>query len=179
MKAQTGKPVSTYSPADLAERAIQRRAVEAVIWGMSAVNTDLMYQALVRAKGAYNQIAYWSHLPDWKNQTLTPNPDAIYFMPFFNTKDVGPMVLEIPPASDEGSITGSIRDVWQSALEDVGPAGVDKGKGGKYLVRPTSCRMLSRSNRKVPARLRYPIGIRRARRRCAMLFWFSDRRCLT
>ena len=25
----------------------------------------------------------------WKNQTLTPNPDSIYFMPFFDTKDVG------------------------------------------------------------------------------------------
>jgi hypothetical protein len=27
-------------------------------------------------------------------------------------------------------------DAWQAALEDVGPAGVDKGKGGKYLVLP-------------------------------------------
>ena len=27
-------------------------------------------------------------------------------------------------------------DCWQSALEDVGPAGVDKGKGGKYLIFP-------------------------------------------
>ena len=81
-------------------------------------------------KGAFNQIVYWSRLPDWKNQTLTPNPDAIYLMPFFNTKDVGPMVLEIPPA-DEGSITGTVMDAWQNALEDVGPAGVDKGKGGK------------------------------------------------
>ena len=124
------------SPSDLAERTVHRRAVEAVIWGMSAVNTDLMYQAMVRAaKGAFNQIAYWSRLPDWKNQTLTPNPDAIYFMPFINTKDVGPVVLEIPPA-DEGSITGTVMDVWQSALEDVGPAGVDKGKGGKYLILP-------------------------------------------
>ena len=42
------------------------------------------------------------------------------------------MVLEIPPAGDDGSITGSIDDAWQTALEDVGPAGVDKGKGGKY-----------------------------------------------
>jgi hypothetical protein len=31
------------------------------------------------------------------------------------------VVLEIPPA-DEGSITGTVMDVWQSALEDVGPA---------------------------------------------------------
>ena len=60
----------------------------------------------------------------------------IYLMPFFNTKDVGPMVLEIPPADRRGSITGSIDDGWQTALEDVGPAGVDKGKGGKYLILP-------------------------------------------
>ena len=124
------------SPADLARRTVERRAVEAVIWGMPAVNYDLMYQAMIReTKGDFNQIVYWSRLPDWKNQTLTPNPDAIYLMPFFNTRDVGPVVLEIPPA-DEGSITGSIDDGWQAALEDVGPAGVDKGKGGKYLILP-------------------------------------------
>jgi hypothetical protein len=45
-------------------------------------------------------------------------------------------VLEIPPAGDEGSITGTIMDCWQAALEDVGPAGVDNGKGGKYLILP-------------------------------------------
>jgi hypothetical protein len=124
------------SPSELAERTLHRRAVEAVIWGMPAVNYDLMYQALVRdANGAFNQVAYWSRLPDWKIQTLTPNPDAIYFTPFINTKDAGPMVLEIPPA-DEGSITGTVMDVWQCALEDVGPAGVDKGAGGKYLIVP-------------------------------------------
>jgi hypothetical protein len=31
---------------------------------------------------------------------------------------------------------GTIMDCWQMALEDVGPAGVDKGKGGKYLILP-------------------------------------------
>jgi len=124
------------SPEDLVRRTVERRAIEAVIWGMPAVNYDLMYQAMVReTKGSFNQIVYWSRLPDWKNQTLTPNPDSIYLMPFFNTKDVGPVVLEIPPA-DDGSITGSIDDGWQAALEDVGPAGVDKGKGGKYLILP-------------------------------------------
>ena len=25
----------------------------------------------------------------------------------------------------------AVRDAWQTALEDVGPAGVEKGKGGK------------------------------------------------
>jgi hypothetical protein len=121
---------------DLGLRAIERRGVEAIIWGMPAVNYDLMLQAMITAaKGAPNQIVYWSRLPDWKNQTLTPNPDSIYLMPFINTKEVGPVVIEIPPA-DEGSINGTIMNVWQTPLEDVGPAGVDKGAGGKYLVLP-------------------------------------------
>jgi hypothetical protein len=69
---------------------LHRRAIEAVIWGMPAVNYDLMYQAAVReAKGDFNQVIYWSRLPDWKIQTLTPNPDSIYLMPFINTKVVG------------------------------------------------------------------------------------------
>jgi len=128
--------MTRVTPATLARSALHRRAIEAVIWGMPAVNTDLMYQAMARAvKGSWNQIVYWSRLLDWKNQTLTPNPDAIYLMPFFDTALAGPMVIEIPPA-DGGSITGSIMDCWQTPLEDVGPAGVDKGKGGKYLILP-------------------------------------------
>lgn len=125
-----------FSAEELMNRTIERRAVEAVIWGMPAVNYDLMLQeAISKAKSSVNQVVYWSRLLDWKNQTLTPNPDVIYFMPFFNTRDAGPMVLEIPP-SNEGSITGTVMDVWQNALEDVGPAGMDKGQGGKYLILP-------------------------------------------
>ena len=37
-------------------------------------------------------------------------------MPFFTKKDGGPLVLEIPPAY-EGSITGTIMNCWQEALE--------------------------------------------------------------
>jgi hypothetical protein len=124
-----------FSVDDLNRRAIQRRAIEAINWGMPAVNLDLMLQAGIRSGAKPNQIVYWSRLPDWKIQTLTPNPDVIYLKPFFNTKDAGPMVLEIPPANG-GSITGTIMDAWQAALEDVGPAGADKGKGGKYLILP-------------------------------------------
>ena len=81
-----------FSAQDLARRTIERRAVEAVIWGMPAVNYELMLQQmLTKTAGKINQIVYWSRPVDWKNQTLTPNPDAIYFMPFFNTKDVGPV----------------------------------------------------------------------------------------
>jgi len=111
------------------------RAEQAVIWAMPAVNTDLMRQAAIKAGAGENQIVYWSRPVDWRNQTLTPNPDAIYLMPFFNTKQ-GPMVLEIPPAGPNGSITGNIDDLWQMPLEDAGPSGADKGAGGKYLILP-------------------------------------------
>ena len=128
----------SHSSEELVRHTIYRRAIEAVIWSTPAVNFDRMYQAMVhdaKAGEGSNKIVYWSRLFDWKNQTLTPNPDSIYFMPFFNTRDVGPIVLEVPPA-DTGSITGSIDDCWQTAIADVGPAGTDQGKGGKYLLLP-------------------------------------------
>ncbi|MEN4396828.1 DUF1254 domain-containing protein [Mycolicibacterium senegalense] len=113
---------------------VRSRAVQAVIWGMPAVNFELLREAAAGVGAGDNQVVFWSRLPDWKNQTLTPNPDTLYFFPFYNTQ-AGPVVLEIPPA-EGGSITGSVDNGWQEALEDVGPAGVDKGKGGKYLILP-------------------------------------------
>jgi hypothetical protein len=137
MSTTTASPTGPSFPlAEVAERALYRRAVEAAIWGMPAVNYQLMVQEIVdKLQGGLNQVVYWPRLLDWKNQTLTPNPDVIYLMPFFNTRDVGPMVLEIPPA-DEGLFNGSIMNYWQAAIEDVGPGGVDKGRGGKYLFLP-------------------------------------------
>jgi hypothetical protein len=131
--AQQSHPASFR---EIERQLLQHRAIEAVIWGMPAVNRDLMYQAMLReTKARDNQMLYWSRLVDWKTQTLTPNTDVIYFTPYFDTKEVGPVVLEIPPA-DDGAIVGTIMDAWQMPLEDVGPAGADQGQGGKYLILP-------------------------------------------
>ena len=124
--AQQSDPASFE---DLERQVLQHRAIEAVIWGMPAVNRDLMYQAMLReTKGRDNQMFYWSRLLDWKNQTLTPNTDVIYLTPHFDTKEVGPVVMEIPPA-DGGAIVGTIMDAWQTPLEDVGPAGAGPRQG--------------------------------------------------
>lgn len=134
--AAMSSAAAALSPDELARRTIERRAVEAVIWGMPAVNYDLMLQEmLTKTKGKVNEIVYWSRPLDWQNQTLTPNPDAIYLMTFTDTRDVGPVVIEVPPA-EGGSINGNIVDVWQMPLEDAGPSGADQGEGGKYLVLP-------------------------------------------
>jgi len=130
-------PARNFSAEDLARRHVERRAVEAVIWGMPAVNTDLMLQEmLTKTAGKVNQIVYWGRPLDWRNQTLTPNPDAIYFMAFFNTKDVGPVVIEVPPGDASGSLNGNIVTVWQTSLEDVGLLGLDKGEGGRFAILP-------------------------------------------
>jgi hypothetical protein len=122
---------------DLKRRSIERRAVEAVIWGMPAVNYDLMLQEmLTKTPGKINEVIYWGRPLDWRNQTLTPNPDTLYFMSFLNTKDVGPIVIEVPPAGPEGSLNANIVNVWQQPLEDAGLLGVDKGKGVKLLMLP-------------------------------------------
>jgi hypothetical protein len=124
------------SSESLARRSMERRAVEAVIWGMPAVNYDLMLQEmLTKTPGKVGQVIYWGRPLDWKNQTLTPNPDALYFMVFFNTKD-GPVVLDLPPGDANGSFNGNIVTTWQMPLEDAGLLGYDRGKGGKYVVLP-------------------------------------------
>lgn len=132
-----GAAAQTYSPDELARRAIERRAVEAVIWSMPAVNYDLMLQEmLTKTPGKVNQVIYWGRPLDWHNQTLTPNPDTLYFMTFLNTKDVGPIVIDVPPADGGGSLNANIVNVWQQPLEDAGLLGVDKGKGIKLLILP-------------------------------------------
>jgi hypothetical protein len=121
---------------DLERRMMERRAVEAVIWGMPAVNYDLMLQQMLSKTGAkVGQVIYWGRPLDSKNQTLTPNPDALYFMAFFDTKD-GPVVLDLPAGDDNGSFNGNIVTVWQMPLEDAGLLGIDRGKGAKILILP-------------------------------------------
>ena len=76
MKTQAASATATtFSAADLAERTIHRRAVEAVIWGMPLVNTEAMRQAYLRDVGAtYNDICYFSQPADWRFQVTTPTP---------------------------------------------------------------------------------------------------------
>jgi hypothetical protein len=127
----------SYSAEDLTRNTIERRAIETVIWGMPAVNYDLMLQEMLnKTQAKQNEIVYWSRPADWKNQTLTPNPDAIYLMIFFDTKDAGPIVIDVPPADGGGSFAANIDTGWQMPLEDAGPYGADKGAGGKYLIMP-------------------------------------------
>jgi len=54
MNAQASQSThrSRFTLVELRDRALYRRAIEAVVWGMPAVNFDLMYQAAVKANDA-------------------------------------------------------------------------------------------------------------------------------
>ncbi|HEY7303749.1 MAG TPA: DUF1254 domain-containing protein, partial [Bryobacteraceae bacterium] len=136
-KQKEEETAATQNPAGDSNNSVLRaRAVEAIIWGMPAVNYDLMLQQMItKTSGKVGQVIYWGRPLDSRNQTLTPNPDALYFMSFFNVKD-GPVVLDLPPGNENGSFNGNIVTTWQMPLEDAGLLGYDKGAGGKYLVLP-------------------------------------------
>ncbi|GAB7518309.1 hypothetical protein TSUKUMMB_31890 [Rhodococcus sp. no. 34] len=68
--------MSNQTDGNAIERGIHRRAVETAVWGMAAVNYEIMRSKM--APEGRNEFLFWSGLLDWKNQTLTPNPDLIY-----------------------------------------------------------------------------------------------------
>ena len=108
---------------------------------MPAVNYDLMRQSAIReAKGAEESDRLFDpNCRVGRTETLTPNPDAVYLMPFFNTRALteSRWCLKFrPPATKDRSPADIDNNVAKFPLEDVGPAGVDKTKGGKFLVLP-------------------------------------------
>lgn len=124
-----------FTAKELAQRSFERRAVEAAIWGMPLVNFAAMRQAYFHdAQAQYNDVLYFSKPANWKFQTTTPNNSTNYVLFFVNVKN-GPVVIELPPV-EEAALFGSITDSWNIPLVDVGNAGQDKGKGGKYLLLP-------------------------------------------
>ena len=62
---------------------------------------------------------------------LTGNTESIYAMIVFDLKVDGPTVFEAP-----AGLMGPVDDANFLFAFDIGPTGMDKGKGGKYLILP-------------------------------------------
>jgi len=77
---------------------------------------------------------YFSKPADWHFQVTTPNASTNYVYFNYNLTD-GPVVIEIPPAVGAG-LLGGMTNAWDEPVTDIGPAGDDQGKGGKYLLVP-------------------------------------------
>src|SRR5262249_33911644 len=101
-----------YSPEELARRTIERRAVEAAIWGMPIVAMDAMRKGFLRDMEAkHNDIVFYSKPADWKFQTTTPNASTHYIYSAYDTRRDGPIVIEVPPAVGAG-LYGQLCDMW-------------------------------------------------------------------
>lgn len=122
------------SAADLTQRTLERRAVEAAIWGMPLVNVDAMRQAYFRAGAKYNDVIFWSNPNTWMNQTATPNHSTSCVMFFANLKG-GPVVIDIPAATEQ-ALYGTLINAWNEPLLNMGATGHDKGGGAKYVLLP-------------------------------------------
>lgn len=132
-KQETGSETLELS---IQEQMIHRRAVEAAVWAMPIEGTRGMLLASRSDLGAdWNDIVYFSKPMESRHGFLTANNQVPYVFSALNTKD-GPMVLEVPGASDKAKFFGSLVDAWDYPFADVGPAGADKGNGGKFLFLP-------------------------------------------
>jgi len=118
------------------DRMVERRAIEAAVWGMPIVNFQAMRDGLKRDAGVgYNDVAYNSKVQTWRLRTTTNNNTTPYIFIFWNVKN-GPVVVDIPPSSKDVGLFGTLMDAWQRPLEDVGAKGKDQGRGAKYLIVP-------------------------------------------
>jgi len=121
---------------DLQAQLVRPRAVEVTIWGMPAVSMAAFRRSLKRDLDAdFGDIIYFSKVMEPRHGFPTANNQTPYVLTVFDLRD-GPMVLDVPPASDKCALFGSGIDSWQAPLVDVGPTGEDAGKGGRYVFLP-------------------------------------------
>ena len=107
-----------------------QRGVEAFLAAMPGASVYALREGF-KIQGANNQtVLIMETLMDSKSLFLTPNSETVYNLMWLDLKD-GPLVLETPP-----NILGIIDDHWFKYVGDVGNAGPDKGKGGKFLLLP-------------------------------------------
>ncbi|MFV0932759.1 DUF1254 domain-containing protein [Pseudomonas jessenii] len=108
-----------------------QRACQVYLWALPAMNMVAMRDGQAAIVGGGNNVlAIWKQRPNSKTLFLTANPDVVYGQAFIDLKD-GPVVFEAPP-----QMQGLLDDFWHRPLTDVGLAGPDQGKGGKYLLLP-------------------------------------------
>jgi len=109
---------------------------QTAIWAMPAVALVDFKKATRRDLGGdLNDVVYLKKPLNSKHGFLTANDVTAYGWGNI-TLENGPMIIEVPAATDKVSYFGSILNAWQQPLEDIGPSGADNGEGGKYLMIP-------------------------------------------
>ena len=107
-----------------------QRGVQAFLTALPAASLSATRTG-IRSFGPDNQtMLITESLMDSHTLILTANTETVYTIGWLDTHG-GPLVLEVPP-----HMLGFIDDFWERYVGDIGNAGPDKGKGGKYLLLP-------------------------------------------
>jgi len=132
-----GQPPKDSKPSveNFADQVTYQRAFEAVVWSMPAMIKYGMRRASIEIGAGDNVVCAWSAGAKPLLETLTPNNTSPYVT---STTDLrkGPVVLEVPKATDKAILFGQVADDWFVTIADIGPVGVDKGEGAKILLTP-------------------------------------------
>ncbi len=132
-----GQPPMGSKPSakNFVDQVTYQRAFEAVVWSMPAMIKYGMRRASFEIGGGDNVVLAWSAGAKPLLETLTPNNTSPYVV---STTDLrkGPVILEVPKATDKAILFGQIADDWFVTIADIGPIGLDKGKGNKILLLP-------------------------------------------
>ena len=121
---------------DIEYKIMVQRATQTAIWGMPAAGMIDFLKGIRRDLGGdYNDIVYLNKPFDSKHGFLTANDVTAYAWASM-TSEPGPLVIEVPAATDKVNYFGTIVNAWDVPIADVGPDGFDKGEGGKYLMLP-------------------------------------------
>jgi hypothetical protein len=124
----------------LRDELLFQRATQVYLWALPVINTLGMKNGSEKAFGAgYNVLPIWKQRLNAKTLITTPNSDILYAMSYIDLGKDGPMVIEAPTM-----LQGILLDFWQHPIPvdggkfagDVGLAGPDAGKGGKFLLLP-------------------------------------------
>ena len=130
-----GKPPAGVKPsvADLDYQVKYQRAFEAVLWSMPAVSIYGFHLAAAKLGAGANVILAWSKPAKPNLEALTGNNQVPYIASQTDLR-LGPVVLEIPAASEKASLYGQVVDHWQITIADIGPSGLDGGQGSRILA---------------------------------------------
>jgi hypothetical protein len=90
------------------ENLDRMRGVDAFLKAMPAASVrQMMLGPSEIGVSDYNKVMVTEGLMDSKPLYLTANTNTLYATPYINMKDLGPMVLEIPPG-----MLGAFNDAW-------------------------------------------------------------------
>jgi hypothetical protein len=108
------------------------RAIDVFLEQMPAVSWFNVWKGIASAGPASpNQLVIWESLMDARTLLLTGNSETVYGLAALDLRRDGPVVVELP-----AMMLGGFCDLWQNSIAEVGPTGIDKGEGARFLLTP-------------------------------------------